>query len=248
MIYLKNIHKSFKGQKVLDGLNLHIPRNKITILIGRSGGGKSVTLKHIIGLIEPDEGQVLVDGQDITQTDSARLNDIRRKFGMLFQDGALFDSMNVGENVAFPLIERTMMTKKQIANKVTNTLRSVGLYGAEKKLPGELSGGMRKRAALARAIAMDPEIILYDEPTTGLDPLLADSINHLIVDTQKRLKMTTFIISHDIEAALRIADKIAVLYHGKIVAEGTPEQVEASSHPFVQAFIRQVAFGDEDDA
>ena len=248
MIYLKNIYKSFKGQTILDDLNLHVPKGKITILIGRSGSGKSVTLKHIIGLIKPDQGEVLVDGVDSTSLNSIQINDMRLKFGMLFQDGALFDSMDVGENVAFPLVERTSMTEAEIAEKVRKTLHSVGLDNIEHKLPTELSGGMRKRVALARAIVMDPQIILYDEPTTGLDPLMTDAINKLIIDTQKRLSMTTFIISHDIAAALSIADKIAVLYHGKIVADGSPFEVQKSDHPFVQAFIKGVEFGGDDDA
>lgn len=248
MIYMKNIHKSFKSQKVLDGLNLHVPREKITILIGRSGSGKSVTLKHIIGLIMPDEGEVIVDGVDITKISSLELNDVRRKYGMLFQDGALFDSMNVGENVAFPLVERTNLNNKEIIQKVSETLESVGLEGIEEKFTNELSGGMRKRVALARAIVMDPQIILYDEPTTGLDPLMVDSINTLIVETKKRFNMTTFIISHDIESAMQFADKIAVLYQGRIIAEGSPTQIKQFDHPFVQAFIRGEAFGNEDEA
>lgn len=248
MIYLKNIHKSFKSQKVLDGLNLHVPKEKITILIGRSGSGKSVTLKHIIGLIMPDEGEVVVDGVDITKISSLELNDVRRSYGMLFQDGALFDSMNVGENVAFPLTERTDLPENEIGEKVSRTLKSVGLEGIEEKYTNELSGGMRKRVALARAIVMDPKIILYDEPTTGLDPLMVDSINSLILDTKQRFNMTTFIISHDIESAMQFADKIAVLYKGRIVAEGPPAKIRQFDHPFVQAFIRGEAYGNEDDA
>ncbi len=248
MIYLKNIMKSFKGQVILNNLNLHVPKGKITILIGRSGSGKSVTLKHIIGLIKPDSGQVLVDGIDTTDLSGPRMNDLRLKFGMLFQDGALFDSMNIGENIAFPLIERTSLTDEEIAKKVSSTLASVGLENIEHKLPSELSGGMRKRAALARAIVMDPQIILYDEPTTGLDPIMTDAINNLIVGTQQRFSMTTFIISHDIDAALEIADKIAVLYKGEIVADGSPEEVQKIDHPFVRAFIKGVEFGDESDA
>lgn len=247
MIHLQDIKKSFKGNIILDNLNLHIPKEKITVLIGRSGGGKSVTLKHIIGLIKPDSGQVLIKGVDLTRLSGVELNHIREKFGMLFQDGALFDSMTVGENVAFPLVERTSQSKEEIEKRVKETLQSVGLEGIEEKLPSELSGGMRKRVGLARAIVMNPEIILYDEPTTGLDPLMTDTINKLIVDTQKRLQMTTFIISHDIEAAMRIADKLAVLYKGKIIAEGSPKEISACDHPFVEAFIKGHEFGGEDD-
>jgi phospholipid/cholesterol/gamma-HCH transport system ATP-binding protein len=246
MIYLKNIYKNFGPHRILCDLNLHVPRGKITILIGRSGGGKSVTLKHIIGLVAPDAGEVLIDGTDITTLKSHEINEVRRKFGMLFQDAALFDSMTVFENVAFPLAERTKLTPSGIYSKVIKTLESVGLVNIETKMPGELSGGMRKRVGLARAIVMDPEIILYDEPTTGLDPLMSDTINKLIVETQQRLDMTTFIISHDLGAAFRIADKIAVLFGGQIVAEGPPALIRNSDHPFVQAFVKGEAF-DEDD-
>jgi len=237
MIVLDQIYKSFRGQRVLDGVDLRIPKGQITVLLGRSGGGKSVTLKHIIGLIKPDSGKVVVDDEDITDLDDREMNRVRRKFGILFQDGALFDSMTVFENVAFPLVEHTKLSRKEIEDKVCHALTSVGLANVDEKMPGELSGGMRKRVGLARAVVVEPEIILYDEPTSGLDPLMTDAINNLITDTQKQFNLTNFIISHDVEASLRIADKIAVLYEGKILEEGTPDDIRASENPFVRAFI-----------
>lgn len=239
MIELVNICKSFRGQPILDGLNLTIPDNKITVLLGRSGGGKSVTLKHIIGLIKPDQGQVLIDGHDITTMNDTQINDVRKRFGILFQDGALFDSMDVWDNVAFPLREHTTLSEDEIGERVRAALRAVGLPQVERKLPSELSGGMRKRVGLARAVVHNPDIILYDEPTSGLDPLMTDNINRLIVDTQRKFNLTNFIISHDIDAALRIADKIAMLFEGKILAEGTPDEIAASDHPYVKAFVNK---------
>ncbi|MBI5523791.1 MAG: ABC transporter ATP-binding protein [Desulfarculus sp.] len=243
MIELIDVHKSFGKQKVLDGLSLKVPRGRTTVIIGLSGGGKSVVLKHMIGLIKPDQGQVLVAGQDITQLDDRELNQARRRFGMLFQDAALFDSMNVGDNVAFPLREHSKLNEKDIMKLVTEKLAMVGLTGAEVKMPSQLSGGMRKRAGLARAIALEPEIILFDEPTTGLDPLLTDAINRLIKDTQERLNITAVVISHDLAGAYRIAHNIAMLYQGRIVASGTPDEIRASQDPVVQQFIHGRAEG-----
>jgi phospholipid/cholesterol/gamma-HCH transport system ATP-binding protein len=237
MIKLVDIHKSFREQTILNGVNLEIPTGKITVLLGRSGGGKSVTLKHIIGLLKPDSGQVLIDGQDLTKLNDKNLNEVRKRFGILFQDGALFDSMDVWENVAFPLLEHTDLTRAEVDERVREALSSVGLKNVEHKLPSELSGGMRKRVGLARAVVHHPDIILYDEPTSGLDPLMKDSINQLIADTQKRYDLTNFIISHDIDGALRIADMVAVLYEGKILIQGTPNEIRASDHPYVKAFI-----------
>lgn len=243
IIELKDLHKSFKRQKVLDGLSLAVPRGTITVIIGRSGSGKSVLLKHIIGLIKPDRGQVLVDGQDITGMNDHELNDLRRRFGMLFQDAALFDSMNVGANVAFPLREHTRLGEREIRQAVAEKLAMVGLAGVEEKMPNELSGGMRKRAGLARAMALAPEIILYDEPTTGLDPLLTDAINRLIKQTNQRLGITSVVISHDIAGAFAMADQIAMLYQGRIIAAGPPEEIKASADPVVEQFIRGRAEG-----
>jgi phospholipid/cholesterol/gamma-HCH transport system ATP-binding protein len=243
MIELVDIHKGFKGQKVLDGLDLQIAKGKITVVIGQSGGGKSVLLKHIIGLIRPDKGQVLVDGVDIARLNDRKLNEIRKNFGMLFQEAALFDSMTVGENVAFPLKEHTRLTPKQIDEIVEQKLLQVGLKDVTEKMPAELSGGMRKRVGLARALALDPRIILFDEPTTGLDPITADAIDQLIVDTQKHTKATCVAISHDIASTFKIAHTVAMLYQGKIVAAGSPEEIRKCDHPALQQFIQGKAEG-----
>jgi phospholipid/cholesterol/gamma-HCH transport system ATP-binding protein len=237
MITLVDLHKSFGKQKVLDGIDLRIEEAKTTVIIGRSGGGKSVLLKHIIGLLRPDRGQVLVDGTDIAKLGDRDLNEIRKKFGMLFQDAALFDSMTVAENVAFPLREHTRMKEKEIRETVADRLRSVGLTGVEEKMPSELSGGMRKRVGLARAIAMRPQIVLFDEPTTGLDPVMTEAINRLIIDTQKKFNFTCVVISHDIQSIFEIGDRIAMLYEGKIIEHGTPEELRASPNPVTVQFL-----------
>ncbi|MFZ4437790.1 MAG: ABC transporter ATP-binding protein [Syntrophales bacterium] len=237
MIKLVDLHKSFGKQKVLDGLNLDIEEGKTTVIIGRSGGGKSVLLKHIIGLLRPEQGQILIDGTDITKLNDRALNEIRKKFGMLFQEAALFDSMNVGENVAFPLREHTTMKEKEIRETVADRLRSVGLTGVEEKMPSELSGGMRKRVGLARAIAMRPRIVLFDEPTTGLDPIMTEAINRLIIETQKNLNLTCIVISHDIRSIFDIGHRIAMLYEGKIIENGTPEELRGSQNPVTRQFL-----------
>lgn len=240
MIKLIKINKSFNGQKVLDDIDLNIDPGKITVIIGQSGGGKSVLIKHIIGLIRPDSGQIIIDGIDITNLNDKKLNEVRKKFGMLFQDAALFDSMTVGENVAFPLNEHTRLSKKEISKIVDEKLNLVGLENVTHKMPSELSGGMRKRAGLARAIALDPKIVLFDEPTTGLDPIMRESIDKLIVSTQKRTKATFVVISHDIESTFTIAHKVAMLYHGKIVSVGTPDEIRSSNNSFVKRFIKDL--------
>lgn len=238
IIEFQNVHKSFRGQKVLDGLNLSIPRGKTTVIIGRSGGGKSVTIKHMIGLMKPDQGRLLVDGEDVTALGKKEMNRVRSRFGMLFQEGALFDSMTVGENVAFPLAEHTRLEPREIEARVSEMLRLVGLPGIEEKLPSELSGGMRKRVGLARALIRDPEIVLFDEPTSGLDPIMADVIDTLILETQRRSGRTYVVISHDIRATFKIADYIAMLYEGRIIADGPPEQIRSNSNPFLVQFLR----------
>jgi len=237
MIRLVNLSKSFKKQSVLKDLNLSIPTGQTTVIIGRSGGGKSVLLKHIIGLFRPDEGEIWVDGQDLVRMNEKELYKVRRRFGMLFQEGALFDSMNVGENVAFPIREHKRLKGSEISKLVAEKLELVGLSGVEEKMPAELSGGMRKRVALARAMALDPDILLFDEPTTGLDPILTASIDRLIMDTQQRFKMTCVVISHDIQSVFRIAHNIALLYEGKIIVEGTPQVFQQSSDPIVREFL-----------
>jgi phospholipid/cholesterol/gamma-HCH transport system ATP-binding protein len=237
MIELVNVCKSFNGQKVLDDLCLKIDPAQITVIIGQSGGGKSVLLKHIIGLLRPDSGQILIQGVDISGLNDKALNETRKQFGMLFQEAALFDSMTVGENVAFPLREHTRLSKKEIKEIVVAKLRQVGLRDVTHKMPSELSGGMRKRVGLARALALDPKIILFDEPTTGLDPIMCDAIDSLILQTQQQTQATCVVISHDIESTFKIAHKIAMLYHGKIIAEGTPQEIQTTTHPVVKNFI-----------
>jgi phospholipid/cholesterol/gamma-HCH transport system ATP-binding protein len=243
MIQLVDIHKSFNGLKVLDGLNLEIETGKTTVIIGQSGGGKSVLLKHMIGLIKPDKGEVLIEGIDLCRLTDRQLNDKRRDFGMLFQGAALFDSMTVGENVAFPLREHTRLEEKEINEIVDQKLQQVGLREARHKMPAALSGGMRKRAGLARAVALDPKVILFDEPTTGLDPITADAIDRLIVETQKLTKSTCVVISHDIGSTFKIAHAVAMLYQGTIIELGAPERIRASQNAVVQQFIQGRAQG-----
>lgn len=238
MIKIINLHKSFGSRKVLRGVNLEIPTGGITFIMGRSGTGKSVLIKHIVGLIDPDEGQILVNGKDITKMSEREFNKIRKRFGMLFQEGALFDSMTVGENVAFPLREHTKLSEKEIRARVEAKLAQVGLLEDIDKMPSELSGGMKKRAALARALALEPEVILFDEPTTGLDPIMQMSIAHLIKDTKEKLNLTCVVISHDIPVAFAIADKIAFLHEGIIIEEGSPEEIKRSENAFVQEFLK----------
>lgn len=237
MIQVIDVHKSFGKQKVLDGVHLEIEDGKTTVIIGRSGGGKSVLLKHIIGLLKPDQGQVMVDGVDIAQLKDKELNEIRKKFGMLFQEAALFDSLTVGDNVAFPLREHTTMKEDEIQATVADRLHAVGLTGIEDKMPSELSGGMRKRVGLARAIALRPKIVLFDEPTTGLDPVMTEAINQLIVNTQKNFDLTCVVISHDLQSIFKIGHKIAMLYEGQIVAYGSPGDIQSSENPVIRQFL-----------
>jgi len=237
MIKLIDVHKSFGKQRVLKGLRLDIEDGKTTVIIGKSGGGKSVLLKHIIGLLKPDSGQVLVDGVDITKLNDRGLNEIRKKFGMLFQDAALFDSMTVGENVAFPLREHTKIKDSEIREIVAERLRAVGLKGIEDKMPSELSGGMKKRVGLARAIAMQPRIVLFDEPTTGLDPVMTEAINQLIMETQSNFNLTCIVISHDLGSIFKIGHKIAMLYEGEIIEYGSPEEIKSSGDPVTIQFL-----------
>ncbi len=237
MIRVVDLYKRFEGQEVLRGVNLRIEKGKITVIMGRSGEGKTVLLKHLIGLLKPDSGSVVVDGVDITKLGEKDLNRIRRRFGMLFQESALFDSMNVYENVAFPLREHTSLKEGEIRKIVQEKLHQVGLHGVEDKMPSELSGGMKKRVALARALVLNPEILLFDEPTTGQDPITTKAIEKLIEDTYKITNATVVIISHDLPLIFNIADKVAMLYKGKIVEEGSPEEIRKSENPVVKQFI-----------
>ena len=237
MIKLIDVYKSFGKQAVLNGVNLEIEDGKTTVIIGKSGGGKSILLKHIIGLLQPDSGQILIDDLDITKLDEKGLNETRKKFGMLFQEAALFDSMTVGENVAFPLREHTKLKDEEIRQTVADRLRAVGLAGIEGKMPSELSGGMRKRVGLARAIALHPQIVLFDEPTTGLDPVMTEAINQLIIETQSKFHLTCVVISHDLGSIFKISDKVAMLYEGEIIATGTPEEIKSSPNPVLVQFL-----------
>jgi phospholipid/cholesterol/gamma-HCH transport system ATP-binding protein len=237
MIRLVNVSKSFKSQQVLRDVNLVIPTGQTSVILGRSGGGKSVLLKHIMSLIRPDSGEIWIDDDEINRLNQRDLYRVRKRFGMLFQEGALFDSMSVGENVAFPIREHRKLKATEIEKLVSEKLALVGLEGIEDKLPSELSGGMRKRVALARAIALDPDIMLFDEPTTGLDPIMTASIDHLIIETQKRFQMTCVVISHDIQSVFRIAHNIFMLYEGKIIEGGTPEVFRQSTNKVIQDFL-----------
>jgi phospholipid/cholesterol/gamma-HCH transport system ATP-binding protein len=237
MIEIRGLHKSFGTVKVLQGVDLQIPKGKTTVILGRSGVGKSVLLKHIIGLIKPDRGKIWIDGVDITQLGDTNLNELRKKFGMLFQEAALFDSMNVGANVAFPLREHTKLSEKDIREIVAQRLDQVGLPDLEAKMPAQLSGGMKRRVGLARALALDPEIVLFDEPTSGLDPPMAEAIEDLIMETQQKLGETFVVITHNISVAFHIAHKIAMLHEGRIVAEGSPRVFKRSTNSVVKTFM-----------
>ena len=243
MIKITDLKKSFNSKKVLDGVNLDIEKGKITVIIGRSGEGKSVLIKHIIGLLKPDSGQIVLDGQDITKMTERELNEVRRRFGMLFQGAALFDSLTVGENVAFPLREHAGMPEADLKEVIKEKLRLVGLKNVENMMPADLSGGMKKRVGLARAVAMDPEIVLFDEPTTGLDPIMSDNVATLILDTQRDLKTTYIVITHDISLTYKIADKVAMLHEGKIVEQGDVEYVKSSVNPILRQFVEGRAEG-----
>ncbi|BBO19150.1 ABC transporter ATP-binding protein [Candidatus Brocadia pituitae] len=237
MIKVVDLFKSFKGHEVLSGVNLTIAGGDSTALIGGSGQGKSILLKHIIGLLRPDKGAVLIDNQDISKLRRRPLKQLKERFGIVFQGGALFDSLTVFDNVAFPLREKTRLKEPVIRNKVLDELSRVGLSGAEKKYPSEISGGMKKRVALARCLIMNPEIVLFDEPTAGLDPLIGKAIHRMIWECQKSCKFTAIIVTHEIPAIFSIVDSIAMLYNGKIIFTGTPEEIKASQDPVVHQFI-----------
>jgi len=236
-IRIVDLHKSFGMQKVLDGVDLEIEKGKITVIIGKSGGGKSVLLKHLIGLIKPDTGSIWINGIEITKLKEKELNEIRIKFGMLFQEAALFDSMDVFDNIAFPLREHTKKAEKEIEKIVENKLKQVGLLSFGDKMPAELSGGMRKRVGLARALALDPETILFDEPTSALDPIISLTILELIKETQTYLNKTYVVISHDLMGMFRIADKVAFLSEGKIIEYGTPYEIRKSKNEVTMEFL-----------
>jgi phospholipid/cholesterol/gamma-HCH transport system ATP-binding protein len=237
LIRVCNLKKSFAGRVVLDGINLDIPKGKVTTLIGGSGCGKSTLLRHLIGVLRPDSGEIWVKDQDITKFDENQLDAYRKRFGMLFQGGALLNSMSVHDNIALPLREHTRLDEKIIGVMVKMKLELVGLRDFEHLKPAQLSGGMQKRVALARAIALDPEIVFYDEPTSGLDPVVTGVIDQLIMNLSERLRITSVVVSHDIKSAFKMAHQMAVFYRGKVLAAGSPDEIRHSADPVVQQFI-----------
>jgi phospholipid/cholesterol/gamma-HCH transport system ATP-binding protein len=237
MIEVVDLHKSFGENEVLKGINLSIPEGTTCVILGGSGNGKTVLMKHMIGLLKPDSGKVVVDGEDIVPFGPVELERVRRKFGMVFQGAALFDSMTVYENVSFPLREHAKMSEEQMREVVRGKLDVVGLRNVEDKFPSDLSGGMRKRVGLARAIVFDPKIVLYDEPTTGLDPITTDYVDQMIIAAKRALGVTSVVISHDIASAFKVGDKVAFLASGRILDEGTAEQLRRSSDPALKLFL-----------
>jgi len=243
MIEVIGLHKSFGDHHVLAGIDLAVPEGSTAVILGGSGSGKTVLMKHMIGLLKPDSGKVIVDGEDIVPFGPQELERVRRKFGMVFQGAALFDSMTVYENVSFPLKEHAKKLKEEEVREIVRTkLGIVGLKGVEEKFPADLSGGMRKRVGLARAIVLDPKIVLYDEPTTGLDPITTDYVDEMILDAKRELGVTSVVISHDIASAFKVGDQVAFLSGGVIVEHGPPEQLRRSEQPALKLFL-QTWFG-----
>ncbi|MBU0467824.1 MAG: ABC transporter ATP-binding protein [Candidatus Omnitrophica bacterium] len=243
MIEIVNLNKSFGENVVLKDVNLTIEKGQTKVIIGRSGVGKSVLLKSIIGILIPDSGSIKIDGVEVTDLPEKEYNKIRMKIGMVFQGGALFDSMNVAENVSFVLNEFMKLDKRAVNKKIEESLALVGLQGVEDMMPSELSGGMKKRVSLARVLCMGPEVIFYDEPTTGVDPITADAINSLIVELRNKLDVTSIVVTHDMNSAYKVADKIAMIYSGQVIAEGTPQEIQQATHPVVRQFINGDAKG-----
>jgi len=237
VIVVHELWKTFGGNQVLKGVSLQMMPGTTTVVLGASGSGKTVLMKHIMGLFKPDSGEVVIDGENISAMDRQQLAKFRTRMGMVFQNSALFDSLTVGENVAFPLREHTKLSEEQIRKRVRDTLAVVELFGVEDKFPAELSGGMRKRVGLARAIVREPKIVLYDEPTTGLDPLTTESVDDMIVGAREKLGVTSVVISHDIGSAFHIGDHIAMLHNGKIVEEGPPEKLRHTNEPHTKHFL-----------
>jgi len=243
MIEIKEVSKSFAEHRVLDNISLTINTGETKVIIGRSGCGKSVLLKHIVGILKPDKGNVFIDGYNITRLNDRDMKPILMKIGMVFQGGALFDSLTVGENVGFGPIEHFKLSMKEVLMRVEEALSMVELSGIGNLMPSELSGGMKKRVAIARALCIKPEVILYDEPTTGVDPITADAINELIRSLHDKLKVTSIVVTHDMKSAYKVADRIAMLYNGKIIAEGTSSEIQNTDHPVVHQFINGLATG-----
>jgi phospholipid/cholesterol/gamma-HCH transport system ATP-binding protein len=243
MIDVQDVWKSFAGFGVLKGINLRMMEGTTTVVLGGSGSGKTVLMKHIMGLFKPDRGQVFVDGENVSTMGRRELSVFRQRMGMVFQSSALFDSMTVGENVGLALVEHHRLPKPEVRRRVADRLEWVGLKGVEAMKPGSLSGGMRKRVGLARAIAMDPQYILYDEPTTGLDPITADAIDQLIRSLQKRLGVTSIVVTHDMTSAYKVADRMVMLHDGKIVFSGTPQETRTTANAFVHQFVEGSSTG-----
>ena len=243
MIEIRNLYKLLGPKMVLNNLNLSVRRGETKVVIGRSGVGKTVLLRNIVGLMRPDSGSIKINGVEVTNLNEKEYNRVRMGIGMVFQGGALFDSMNVGENVGFVLNEFMALDKKTVKDKVRDALGLVGLKDVEDLMPSQLSGGMKKRVSLARALCMEPHIILYDEPTTGVDPITAAAINHLIIELRDKLKVTSIVVTHDMNSAYQVADSIAMFYKGQIIADGKPEDIKNSQHPVIQQFIHGQAQG-----
>jgi len=241
MIEVRNLRKSFGSHQVLEGVSFQVAKGESVVIIGSSGGGKSVILKHLIGLLNPDSGEVVVEGQSLTGLNERQLIKVRRKFGVLFQSAALFDSMTVEENISFLLVREGKNSPQEIQEKVREVLEMVELSGTEAKKPAELSGGMRKRVGLARAIIYQPEIVLYDEPTTGLDPIVSDSIDQLMLRVCRRLKCTSIVVTHDMRSARRVAERILMLHQGKIYASATPDEIFSSQDPVIHRFVNGIS-------
>jgi phospholipid/cholesterol/gamma-HCH transport system ATP-binding protein len=246
MVEVKHLKKSFADHLILDNVSFRVETGESVVIIGRSGGGKSVLLKLLIGLLQPDEGEVKIDGENLCGLDERQLLRVRRKFGMLFQSAALFDSMTVAENIAFALRRESKLTEPEIRDRVTRALHVVELSGTEAKRPSELSGGMRKRVGLARAIVYEPQIVLYDEPTTGLDPVVSDSIDHLIMRVRDHLKVTSVVVTHDMRSARRVGQRILMLHNKKLYRSGTPDEIFNSTDPVIYRFVNGISTPTED--
>ena len=243
MIEIRNLYKLLGPKMVLNNLSLSVRRGETKVVIGRSGVGKTVLLRNIVGLIRPDSGSIKINGVEVTDLNEKEYNRLRMEIGMVFQGGALFDSMNVGENVGFVLNEFMNLDQKTVGGRVRDALGMVGLKDVEHMMPSQLSGGMKKRVSLARVLCMEPHIILYDEPTTGVDPITAAAINHLIIELRDKLKVTSIVVTHDMNSAYQVADSIAMFYKGQIIADGKPEEIKNSKHPVIMQFIHGEAHG-----
>lgn len=243
MIEIHNLYKAFGGQLILNNLNLTVRRGETKAVIGRSGVGKSVLLKSIVGLVRPESGSIKINGVEVTGLSEPEYNKLRMEIGLVFQGGALFDSMNIGDNVAFVLNEFLNLDRKTVRDRVHDALAMVGLKDVEHMMPSQLSGGMRKRVSLARVLCMQPQIILYDEPTSEVDPITAAAVNNLIIELRDKLKVTSIVVTHDMNSAYKIADSIAMFYRGQVIADGRPQEIRNSQHPVVRQFINGQEFG-----